>query len=80
MHKGMHEDAPMNWEHTAKACGLAAFAERTATAGRIFEKARSGWAGNDVWTTRVKAPRTVVTQSAKRGPLTSSQKGTALQD
>ena len=70
----------MSWADTVKATGLAALAERTASAARIFDAAPSGWARHDAWLTRVRPVRTLVTQPSTRGALTSPNQSTALRD
>ena len=70
----------MSWADTAKATGLAALAERTASAGRLFEAAPSGWARHDAWLTRVRPVRTLVTQPSTRGAFTSAKQSTSLRD
>lgn len=42
----------MSWADTAKAKALAALADQTATARRIFTGTLSSWNRSDVWLTR----------------------------
>jgi ABC-type transporter Mla maintaining outer membrane lipid asymmetry permease subunit MlaE len=55
----------MSWADTVIATALAALAERTATAGRLF--VTTTWSGNphDVWLTRVKQPREQPARSSR---------------
>jgi hypothetical protein len=70
----------MSWADTVIATALAALADRTASAGRLFVPPSPGWKPDDVWMRRVRQLRERTDRSSRSEPSTPSRWDTAARD